>query len=146
MRQNPSDADLETYELNISTFENGQPEELLKLMKNFKRVFDGTGTTTAAEKTNYLRNVLREEALREFYELSNQNTGTNNTHLEFIQEGLLGYFPPINALSKQKPTMRRAMRKPRDLPFKRFAARLTELNNYLPLFPWSSAVNNMPPE
>ena len=42
--------------------------------------------------------------------------------------------------------MRRAMRKPWDLPFKRFAARLTELNNYLPLLPWYSATKKVPPE
>ena len=42
--------------------------------------------------------------------------------------------------------MRRAMHKPRDLPFKRFTARLTELNNYLPLFPGSSAAKKTPPE
>ena len=34
--------------------------------------------------------------------------------------------------------MRRAMCKLCDAPFKRFAARLTELNNYLPLFIGSS--------
>ena len=38
------------------------------------------------------------------------------------------------------------MQKPWDLPFKHFSARLTELNNYLPLFPGSGAANKIPPE
>ena len=42
--------------------------------------------------------------------------------------------------------MPRAMRKPRGLPFKRFAARLADLNNYLLLFPVYSADKKMPPE
>ena len=42
--------------------------------------------------------------------------------------------------------MRRVIRKPRDIPFKRFAARLTEPNSYLPLFPGYSASKKMPPE
>ena len=42
--------------------------------------------------------------------------------------------------------MRRAMRKPWYLPFKIFAARLTELNNYIPLFARSSVTNKMAPE
>ena len=42
--------------------------------------------------------------------------------------------------------MRRAMRKPRDLPFKRFAARLTEINNYQTLFPVSNAAKKITPE
>ena len=52
----------------------------------------------------------------------------------------------INALSKKKREMRRAIRKPQDIPFKRFSTRLTELNNYLPLLPGSRAAKKMPPE
>ena len=59
MRQNPSNVTSETYELKIVTFENGQPEEFLQLMKNFKRAVDGTETTTTAGKINYLRTMLR---------------------------------------------------------------------------------------
>ena len=42
--------------------------------------------------------------------------------------------------------MCRTMRKPKDIAFKRFAARLTELNNYLLLFPGSSATKKIRPE
>ena len=42
--------------------------------------------------------------------------------------------------------MRRIIGKPRDIHFKCFATRLTELNNYLPLFPGYSAAKKMPPE
>ena len=56
-----------------------------------------------------------------------------------------GFFS-INVLSKQKRAMHRNMCKPRDIPFKSFTAHLTELNNYLPLFPVSSAAKKMPPE
>ena len=31
--------------------------------------------------------------------------------------------------------IRRAMRRPQSITFKRFAARLTEINNFLPIFP-----------
>ena len=71
---------------------------------------------------------------------------TTNGHLKLIKEGLLSYLPPLNALKKQKSAMRRAMRKPRDLLFKIFAARLIELNNYLPISPGSSAAKNMDSE
>ena len=70
----------------------------------------------------------------------------NNTHLKFIQEGLLSYFFTINALSKQKREMRRAMHKPQDIPFKCFSTRITELNNYLPLFLRYSTTKKIPPE
>ena len=59
-------------------------------MNNFKRVFYGTGNITAPEYINYLRILLHGGALREFDELARHNTGTNHSHLNFIQEGLLG--------------------------------------------------------
>ena len=58
------DADLEMYELKIETFEHGQPEEFLALMKNFKTAIDGTGNKSAAVKINYLCNLLHGEALQ----------------------------------------------------------------------------------
>ena len=42
--------------------------------------------------------------------------------------------------------MRHTMREPLDLPFKRFSAQLTELKNYLLLFPGSSASKKISPE
>ena len=55
----------------------------------------------------------------------------------------MSYFIPFNALNNQKRAMRHAMRKPQDIPFKIFAARLTELNIYLPLLPGSSAAKKI---
>ena len=36
------------------------------------------------------------------------------------------------------------MHKPREMSFKRFAARLTEINNFLPVFPVSDLTKKMP--
>ena len=114
-------------------------------MKNFKRAVDGTRTTTAAGNIYYLHTLLLGESLLEFDKLARQNAGTKNIHLKFIQEAY-SFFSHMNALSKQKRAMRRIMRKPRDIPFKRFTTRLTELNHYLPLFPGYSATKKIPPE
>ena len=59
MRQNPSDATSETYELKIITFEHGQLEEFQQIMNNFKIAVDKTGIKMEAGKINYLRNILR---------------------------------------------------------------------------------------
>ena len=58
----------------------------------------------------------------------------------------MGYSPPINALYNKNRVMLCAICKPRDLPFKVFTTLITELNNYLPLFPLSRDTNNMAPE
>ena len=52
----------------------------------------------------------------------------------------------MKSLSKQKRAIRRAMRKPRDMSFNPFAARLTKINNFLPLLPESDHTENMPDE
>ena len=87
--------------------------------------------------------MLRGQALKEFDKIQSQHGGVTNNHLNIIQEGLLEYFFSINSLSKQKHAMRRAMRTPQSMTFKHFAARLMEMNNFLPLFPGSDASEKM---
>ena len=118
MRWYPFDDESETYKHKIAMFENGQPEKFRALMNNFKTAIDGTGTTSAAEKIKYHRNMLGGEALQYFDKLSIQNTGTKNAHLKFIKEGLLGSFPSTDALSKNKGVIRHAMHKPCKILFK----------------------------
>ena len=90
--------------------------------------------------------MLRGQALREFDELQSQYGGLTNNHLKLIQEGLLEYFFTINLLSNQKFATRRAIRKPQSMTFNRFAARLIEMNNFLPLFPGLDVSRKMEPE
>ena len=116
------------------------------IFNNFKIAINGRRTTSVVVRINYLHMVIRGEALIRFDELARNNNGITCAHLEHIMEGLLGYFSPINALSKQKRVMCRAIYKPRDLPFKSFTAQLKELNYYLPLFPISINSNNMAPK
>ena len=73
-------------------FEHGQLEEFLALVKNFNTAINGTGTTSAAGKINDISTILCGEQHREFDKLASQNNGTINAHLNFILEGLLGFF------------------------------------------------------
>ena len=100
-------------------------------MKNSRTLIDRTGTTTVTRTIKYICTLLCGEALRKFDKLESQVTGTTNVHLNFIEEGLLKYLSPINALSKKK----HAMRIPQDPPFKRFTTWLTEMKNYLMVLP-----------
>ena len=127
MRRNPSDASSEMYELKIVTFDHKQPEELLQLVKNFKREVDETGTTTESEKINYLLTLLRGEAGLMKYPV---RTLEQTLPIWSSSRGFTQLFFSIKSLSKQK----------------RFAACQTELNNYLPIFPVSSAAKKIPPE
>ena len=90
----PSQATLETYKINISTFDNGQPEEFLALLRNFKIEIYGTVMDTAAVRINYQRTMLHGTSLREFNGLALAGNSTAN-HLNHTTEGLIDYPPPL---------------------------------------------------
>ena len=81
MRQNPASETSETYMLKVQTLENGKPEELLQTMKDFNTGIDGTGTTSATEKIQFIRTMLRREALTEFDVIRGKVVITNNTNI-----------------------------------------------------------------
>ena len=74
--------------MNMSTFDDGPPEEFFVLLRNFKIIIDGTSTNSPTGWIKYLCTILRGQSLREFYELSLQVNMTNN-HIKHITEGLL---------------------------------------------------------
>ena len=58
MQKNISSAESKTNNININTFDDGQPKEFLLLFRNFKIAIDGTGTTTTSGQINYIRTML----------------------------------------------------------------------------------------
>ena len=100
MLRNPSSAASEMYNVNMNMFDDGQPEEVLSLFRNFKIAFDGTITTNQSSWLNYLRTMLHVQALRQFDELQSQYGGATNKNLNIMQEVLLKYFFSINMLCK----------------------------------------------
>ena len=64
IQRNLMSATLETYKLKMKIFESGQPEELIALLKNFKKSIDRTRTNTISRPVNYLCTIIRGEALR----------------------------------------------------------------------------------
>ena len=69
----------------MTTFENIQAGNLLRILKNFKTTIDGTRTTTVAGQINYLHRMLCIESQRQFYEMSTQKNGRTNANLKQIQ-------------------------------------------------------------
>ena len=59
MCRNPSAEKSEMYKPKIATFKNGQTEEFLALLMNFKTAIESTGTTSKAGNINDLRTILR---------------------------------------------------------------------------------------
>ena len=101
MHQDPASATSEIYNLKFATFENGKLKKILQMMKDFKTATDGTGTMSATVKTNFLRTMLRGEALREFNALAYQVGSTTKDHLKLIKEVLHRYFSPSTYLTSR---------------------------------------------
>ena len=75
---------------------------------------NASGALTYNAKLQYLRTLLRGEALRQFDNLCSQVGIMAMAHFNQVIIGLGTYFPPVNAFSKQERTMHRGMRNPRE--------------------------------
>ena len=121
----------EHHNLREILFKNGElqvspPIKIPQLLTNFYKVMVGTGTSSTVGKIEFLRTLLQGKALREYNLIFATFGGTMATHLHEIRKGLLKYFLPRNALSKQKRDMICTMRKPRGVKLRQFVARLQE--------------------
>ena len=65
----------------MTSFDNGQLEEIFQFFNNSKKVIYGTVTTISHGRINYLYTILYYESLQEFGGINSKNTGTNNFHL-----------------------------------------------------------------
>ena len=92
-------------------------------------------TLKSVANTQYLCTLVRGEELRQFDMLYAEVGSSTPEKLTSIILGLGTYFFAVNALSKQKRTMRRGTKKPRGLKVRFYAAHLIDLNDYLTVFP-----------
>ena len=101
--------------IHMDLFDNGDPEELLFLVRNFNINLVAPGTLEMGAKNQYLLTLLLGEALCQFDLLSTDMIGAYALNVEAIILELSFYFTPVNLRSKQNRAMRRGMRKPHSL-------------------------------
>lgn len=136
LRNDPTNESSLTYELTVPFFSTGTCEEWLKFRANVERVLIGQHVTTGPAKFAVARRLLTGDALSVFNAALEESglTETNTTY-ELCMDALARHVFPKRASQLQKRYMRRFIRKPADMSTRMFAARLQELNNYLPKFP-----------
>ena len=146
LRSIPDKTNSPTYELTVAYFDDGTPEEWLKLLKNLKRVFVGQNLTTATTKYAMTRRLLTGAALSQFntkyQELEEKANATEGESWEEDDDNLRKCLDavtekvfPKRALLTQKRYMRRLIRKPADMKLRDYMTRYNELNRYLEFFP-----------
>ena len=62
--RNPMSSTLNHYTFRMSLFENGDPEEFLMFVRNFNMTLAEIGTLETGSNIQYLRTLVRVEALR----------------------------------------------------------------------------------
>ena len=102
MRRKPTLAMPEKYNINMSTFEYGQPEELLAIIKNLKIEIDGICKTSLSVLINYMCTMIRGEVLIEFDKLEINNHSTANYHIKHIAGGFNQVFLSNQCLLQSK--------------------------------------------
>ena len=92
---------LDFYELKMSLFDNGEPEEFILFVRTFNMTLTASGTLEICTKIKYLCNLVCGEAFNHFDFFSANTESTKTLNFEDIIKGLAQYFPPVNALSKK---------------------------------------------
>ena len=135
LRSTPADEDSATFDLSVGMFEIGTPEEVLTFVGKIKQVILGQNATTGPAKFQIMRRMLRGDALAAFNAAAQNAGAETNANYQTAVNGLIEHVFPSRALAIQKQVMRRAMRKPKEMTFRVYMARLVEINNKLSLFP-----------
>ena len=79
---------LDLYEVKMCLFDNFKPEEFLLLFCNFNMTLAASGILEAGVKYQYLCNLLRGEALRQFEVFSDDVESTQTLNFDDIIKGL----------------------------------------------------------
>ena len=141
LRRDPTSENPDLYESKMALFYNGDQEAFL-FAHNFKITLEASGMLQDAAKIQYLRMLVRGEALRQFGMMYADFESSTPLTLEAIFG--IGYIHfLVNALSKQKRAIRRGIRKPYGLKLRCCVARLIDLNEYLPSFPGSTPAHKI---
>ena len=135
LRSDPADANSQTYDLTIQFFRTGTPEEWLLFQRDLQRVLTGQNVNAGAQKFAMIRRLITGDTLTVFDNAANQRGNERNETFILCLQDVTNHIFPKRALSFQKRYMRRYLRKPRDMTTREFAARISEMNQYLKQFP-----------
>ena len=122
LSRDPTSEKSDLNEFKMALFDNSKSEYFLLFVWNLKIILEASGPLSVSTNIQYLCMLLHGEALHKVDTLSVEVVINTITHLNHIFVGLVVYFFPINALSKQNHTIRRVMRRPHELNLRCYTA------------------------
>jgi len=136
-----------TYKMYVHRFCEGTVQQWITLRKNVEEIWTQNAITAPGDRLATVRAILRGESLTCFNaSIEEQQSSTDDvgvvtrvtTTNESILAGILAVAEtvfPHRALAHQKIWMRRGMKKPKELSFRKTAAAVGRINSCLPMFP-----------
>ena len=131
----PEEAASPSQEVQMPYFKDGTPDQLLDFLEKLTLVMKGQILTTGVQKFGLTRTLLQGDALTTF----------NNRAAVLVQESTVNFTRciqylkyhvfPKRGLRAQTRYMRRYMRKPANMTFKQYVARVIEMNTQLKDYP-----------
>jgi hypothetical protein len=137
-----------SYKMKVAKFEDGSPTEWIEVMNALEEIWTKNALTAASDRQASVKTILREDALTAFEASINEDLepeddapdnapklGLTPTMIDDALISVAKNVFPHRALEIQKIWMRRAIRKPKDMPVRKLIAILTKMNNSLARFP-----------
>ena len=150
-RANATAASPTTYKMYLRRFNEGIVEQWITLRGKLTEIWTQNAVTGPTDQLATVRSILRGESLTIFNAYIDEHSTYVNAQgvvtnialtTAWVLAGLHAVAEtvfPLRALSNQKLWMRRGMKKPRELSFRKTATAVVRLNNSLPLFPNATA-------
>ena len=98
--RDPTFENQDIYEFKMALFDNGEFDEFLLFMQNSNMMLNESWMLTDNKKLQYIRTIIRGQALHQLDTLCGQVGSTTMSHLNHLVLGLGTYFPPMNTLYK----------------------------------------------
>jgi hypothetical protein len=140
-----SAASAPTYKRKVARFNGGSPSEWIEVLEALDEIFAQNTLTSAQDRENVIRTILRGDALTAFESSLQENLENPENAaqplaitIEIINKALLAVSNevfPHRALVNQVLWMKRRMRKPAGMGIRHFVAAVTQMNGKLIRFP-----------
>jgi hypothetical protein len=147
-----------TYKIVLHRFDEGTVAQWITLRGRLQEIWTQNAIIGPTDQLATVRSILRGESLTCLNAFIEEQSSTTNAqgvvaNVALTNAGVLAGLDavaetvfPFRALSNQKLWMRRGMKKPKELSFRKTAAAVGRLNNSLPLFPSATAADKFSDE
>ena len=135
LRAVPTKTKSPTYALSIPFFDTGTCEEWILTKQAIIQACEGQNLTDAPEQYTLARRVLKADALAAFNAKAKELKDETLDNFVACLQGVTEHVFPEHALKYEKKYILHAIKKPKEMPIRRFVARVVELESYLHEFP-----------